>query len=89
MLFLAELLACSPQTVHVGEAPDTDALTLSGQVEHAEFLGEFLRYEICVNEARGVPRKRQLGRACAARAASGLGGSGANEPQLRRGAPTK
>ena len=54
-------LAFRPHAVRVGEAATSDFLALSGQVEHAEFLGEFLRYEIRVNEARvtaDVPHAR-------------------------------
>ena len=43
-------LAFRPHAVSVAESAGPDALALRGAVENAEFLGEFLRYEIRVGE---------------------------------------
>ena len=43
-------LAFRPHAVSVVESAGPEALSLRGAVENAEFLGEFLRYEIRVGE---------------------------------------
>src|SRR6187431_167854 len=44
-------LAFRPHAVRLDEAVPADGLQLEGRVASAEFLGEFMRYEIRVNEA--------------------------------------
>lgn len=45
------LLAFRPHAVRFNEDPATEGLQLEGWVAGAEFLGEFMRYEIRVNQA--------------------------------------
>ncbi len=44
-------LAFRPHAVRFGEAPDPANLQLEGSIAGAEFLGEFMRYEVRVNQA--------------------------------------
>ena len=44
-------LAFRPHAVRFNEDPATEGLRLEGRVAGAEFLGEFMRYEIRVNQA--------------------------------------
>ena len=78
-------LAFRPHAVHILEAGSApDGLALQGTMEGAEFLGEFLRYEIRVGEASvtaDIPHAR--GRAPIAP------GNAGGAQRARRGAPVR
>jgi iron(III) transport system ATP-binding protein len=44
-------LAFRPHAVLIGTAGSGDSLEMNGVIEGGEFLGEFMRYEIRVNDA--------------------------------------
>ena len=44
-------LAFRPHAVRLDDESNTEGLRLEGRVAAAEFLGEFMRYEISVNQA--------------------------------------